>query len=106
MAALRLPREGRQLGLLLAATGMFLVSTDSLFIRIADTDGWTIAFMSSLWSTPVTWGIAARSLGRSLPDRFNSHRGPLLASSLLGSISMTAFVCFAVGYVINLLGRE
>ena len=92
MAALRLPREGRQLGLLLAATGMFLVSTDSLFIRIADADGWTIAFMSSLWSTPVTWGIAARSLGRSLPDRFNSHRGPLLASSLLGSISMTAFV--------------
>ena len=39
MAALRLPREGRQLGLLLAATGMFLVSTDSLFIRIADATG-------------------------------------------------------------------
>ena len=92
MAALRLPREGRQLGLLLAATGMFLVSTDSLFIRIADADGWTIAFMSSLWSTPVMWGIAVRSLGRELPDRFNRYRRPLLSSSILGSISMTAFV--------------
>ena len=92
MAALRLPREGRQLGLLLAATGMFLVSTDSLFIRIADTDGWTIAFMSSLWSTPIMWGIAASSLGRELPDRFNRYWRPLLSSSILGSISMTAFV--------------
>ena len=92
MAALRLPREGRQLGLLLAATGMFLVSTDSLFIRIADADGWTIAFMSSLWSTPIMWGIAASSLGRELPDRFNRYRRPLLSSSILGSISMTAFV--------------
>ncbi|MDP7542793.1 MAG: DMT family transporter [Acidimicrobiales bacterium] len=92
MAALRLPREGRQLGLLLAATGMFLVSTDSLFIRIADADGWTIAFMSSVWSTPIMWCIAVRSLGRDLPERFNRHRGPLLASSLLGSFSMTAFV--------------
>lgn len=92
MAALRLPREGRQLGLLLAATGMFLVSTDSLFIRIADADGWTIAFMSSLWSTPIMWGIAASSLGRELPDRFNRYWRPLLSSSILGSISMTAFV--------------
>ena len=92
MAALRLPREGRHLGLLLAATGMFLVSTDSLFIRIADADGWTIAFMSSLLSTPIMWGISASSLGRELPDRFNRYWRPLLSSSILGSISMTAFV--------------
>jgi drug/metabolite transporter (DMT)-like permease len=88
----RLPREGRQLGLLLAATGMFLVSTDSLFIRIADVDGWTIAFMSSLWSTPIMWGIAARSLGRELPNRIIRHRVPLISSSLLGSISTIAFI--------------
>ncbi|MBC8364298.1 MAG: DMT family transporter [Actinobacteria bacterium] len=92
MPAPRLPREGRQLGLLLAATGMFLVSTDALFIRIADADGWTIAFMSSLWSTPIMWGIAARSLGRELPDRLRMYRGPLISSSLLGAISMTSFI--------------
>ncbi len=88
----RLPREGRPLGLLLAATGMFLVSTDSLFIRIADLDGWTIAFFASLWSTPVMWTIAARSLGRDLPGRFREFRTPLLASGFLGACSTTAFI--------------
>lgn len=88
----RLPREGRPLGLLLAATGMFLVSTDSLFIRIADLDGWTIAFFASLWSTPVMWTITTRSLGRDLPDRFREFRTPLLASGFLGACSTTAFI--------------
>ncbi len=47
-----IPRSGRQLGLLLAFTGMFIVSTDSLLIRVAERDsqidGWTIAFICPL----------------------------------------------------------
>ena len=66
----KIPRSGRRLGLLLAFSGMFLVSTDSLLIRVAErdseVDGWTIAFMVGLFSTPVAWSIAIRSLGLSL----------------------------------------
>ena len=53
----RIPRSGRSFGLLLAFTGMFLVSSDALLVRVAERDsevnGWTIAFMVGLFSTPV-----------------------------------------------------
>ena len=87
-----IPVSGRRLGLLLAATGMFLVSTDSLLIRIADVDGWTIAFMGALWSTPLMWSIAARSLGRDLATQLRRFRGPLLLTGVLGATSSTAFI--------------
>ena len=86
------PRSGRQLGLLLAAIGMFLVSTDSVFIRLADVDGATIAFMSGLWSTPVMWVVATRSLGRNLKTQLRDYRNPLVLTGIMGAISTTAFV--------------
>ena len=45
--------EGRQRGWVLAALGMLLVSTDSYFVRLADIDGWTMAFLVSVVSLPV-----------------------------------------------------
>ena len=42
--------EGRQRGWVLAALGMLLVSTDSYFVRLADIDGWTMAFLVSVVS--------------------------------------------------------
>ena len=87
-----IPTSGRRLGLLLAATGMFLVSTDSVLIRLADVDGATVAFMSGLWSTPVMWAFATRSLGRNLGTRFREYRNPLVLTGIMGAISTTAFV--------------
>ena len=71
---------------------MFLVSTDSVFIRLADVDGATIAFMSGLWSTPVMWVVATRSLGRNLKTQLRDYRNPLVLTGIMGAISTTAFV--------------
>jgi drug/metabolite transporter (DMT)-like permease len=87
-----IPTSGRRLGLLLAATGMFLVSTDAVLIRLADVDGATVAFMSGLWSTPIMWAIATRNLGRDLGTRFHEYRNPLVLTGAIGAISTTAFI--------------
>ncbi len=92
----RIPRSGRPLGLLLAFTGMFLVSSDSLLVRVAErdseVDGWTIAFMVGLFSSPVAWSLAASSLGRTTVATVVRWRGTLLLTGLLGAASTTAFL--------------
>ena len=92
----RIPRSGRSLGLLLAFTGMFLVSSDSLLVRVAErdseVDGWTIAFMVGLFSSPVAWSLAASSLGRTTVATVIRWRGTLLLTGLLGAVSTTAFL--------------
>ncbi|SVA59995.1 uncharacterized protein METZ01_LOCUS112849 [marine metagenome] len=92
----RIPRSGRPLGLLLAFTGMFLVSSDSLLVRVAErdseVDGWTIAFMVGLFSSPVAWSLAASSLGRTTVATVVRWRGTLLLTGLLGAVSTTAFL--------------
>jgi len=92
----RIPRSGRPLGLLLAFTGMFLVSSDSLLVRMAErdseVDGWTIAFMVGLFSSPVAWSLAARSLGRATAATVIRWRGVLLLTGLLGAVSTTSFL--------------
>ena len=91
-----IPRSGRQLGLLLAFTGMFLVSTDSLLIRVAERDseidGWTIAFMVGLFSTPVAWSMATRSLGRRVLVEAIVWRRQLLTTGIVSAIGTTAFL--------------
>ncbi|HCV33100.1 MAG TPA: hypothetical protein DGF10_00415 [Acidimicrobiaceae bacterium] len=95
-SALRMPRDGRPLGLTLAFTGMFLVSTDSLLVRVAEqdsnVDGWTIAFMVGLFSVPVTWSLAVRSLGRDTLRQIVRWRLTLLVTGLLGGIGTTSFL--------------
>jgi len=92
----RIPRSGRSLGLLLAFTGMFLVSSDSLLVRVAErdseVDGWTIAFMVGLFSSPVAWSLAASSLGRTTVATVARWRGTLLLTGLLGAVSPTSFL--------------
>ena len=92
----RIPRSGRRLGLLLAFSGMFLVSTDSLLIRVAErdseVDGWTIAFMVGLFSTPVTWSIAIRSLGRATVPTVVRWKRTLLLTGILGAVGTTSFL--------------
>ena len=50
--------EDRERGWALAAFGMLMVSTDSFFIRTADFDSWTIAFVFGVAST-ITLSIVA-----------------------------------------------
>ena len=91
-----IPRSGRQLGLLLAFTGMFLVSTDSLLIRVAERDseidGWTIAFMVGLFSTPVAWSMATRSLGRRVLVEAILWRRQLRTTGIVSAIGTTSFL--------------
>lgn len=92
----KIPRSGRRLGLLLAFSGMFLVSTDSLLIRVAErdseVDGWTIAFMVGLFSTPVAWSIAIRSLGRATVPTVVRWKRTLLLTGILGAVGTTSFL--------------
>lgn len=92
----RIPRTGRPLGLLLAFTGMFLVSTDSLLVRVAEksseVDGWTIAFMVGVFSTPVCWSMALRSLGRDVGRQVIRWHRPLALTGILGAVGTTSFL--------------
>lgn len=84
--------SGRPLGLLMAGTGMFLVSSDSLFIRIAQpSSGWTIAFMAGVWSIPVVFVAAWRTYGSQLFSEIKKHLKVLCFTGLLASFSTTAF---------------
>lgn len=84
--------SGRPLGLLMAGTGMFLVSSDSLFIRIAQpSSGWTIAFMAGVWSVPVVAIAAWRTYGNQLFHEIRKHLKILCFTGLLASFSTTAF---------------
>ncbi len=70
---------------------MLLVSTDSLFIRLARTDGWTMAFLVSAAALPVflvLWRIeVAREPGRRRPPVT-----PLALVGALGAVSSVAFI--------------
>ncbi len=92
----RIPRSGRPLGLLLAFTGMFLVSSDALLVRVAErdseVDGWTIAFMVGVFSSPVAWSLAARNIGRGLGRELVRWRRPLLVTGILSAVGTTAFL--------------
>ncbi len=80
--------HGRPRGWALAAVGMLLVSTDSFFIRQADDDSWTIAFVFGLAST-VSLGGYALTRGRS--QQVRRDRGPLAALAVAGAGSQLAF---------------
>ena len=85
-------RSGRPFGLFLSASGMFLVSTDSLFTRVARIDGWTIAFFVGLFSFPSISIIVWKTLGKTVAREINAYKWPLLLSSALAAIGTTAFI--------------
>lgn len=84
--------EGRARGWALAALGMLLVSTDSFFIRLADTDGWTIAFLVTVVSLPLQL-ILQRLLDGGRPvEKFRAYPRGLLTVGVLSGISQVCFV--------------
>ena len=84
--------EGRQRGWALAALGMLLVSTDSFFVRLADIDGWTIAFLVSALSLPLQLGLQRAFDGGRPIARFRESPRGLLTVGVLSGISQVCFV--------------
>ena len=84
--------SGRPFGLFLAASGMFIVSTDSLFTRVAEIDGWTIAFFVGLFSMPSISIIVWKILGKNLLTEMANFKWPLFISSALAAVGTTAFI--------------
>jgi len=84
--------SGRPFGLFLSASGMFIVSTDSLFTRVAKIDGWTIAFFVGLFSIPAISIIVWKTLGKTITKEITAYKWPLLLSSALAAIGTTAFI--------------
>ena len=84
------PRHMRRHGILLASTGVLVLSVDSLLIRLAATDGWTILFWRGLFM------LIALSLAAWLKDRRTGLIGfaePLTwLIALLFCLSTAAFV--------------
>ena len=83
--------EDRQRGWALAAFGMLMVSTDSLFIRAADFDAWTIAFVFGVASTIALTTVALVTSPDPLRVMARRSPMPLLLVAVLASTSQLAF---------------
>ena len=84
--------EGRQRGWALAALGMLLVSTDSFFVRLSETDGWTMAFLVASLSLPLQLGLQrVFDGGRPVARFWESPRG-LVTVGVLSGISQVCFI--------------
>jgi drug/metabolite transporter (DMT)-like permease len=83
---------GRRLGWGLAALGMLLVSTDSLFIRLAEASSWDMAFLVALFALPIMVGLAWRLDDRATSDGIRTHARPLVLIGLLLGTSQIAFI--------------
>lgn len=89
--ALEVP-TGRRLGWGLAALGMLLVSTDSLFIRLAEASSWDMAFLVALFALPIMAGLAWRFDDRATSDGIRTHAAPLALIGVLLGTSQIAFI--------------
>lgn len=79
-------------GWMLAATGMLLVSTDSLFIRLAETNAWNMAVMVAAFSLPIYVGLAWKADHRASPAAVRVYLVPLVLAGVLGGASQLAFI--------------
>ncbi len=84
--------DNRRLGWGLAALGMLLVSTDSLWVRLAEADAWDVAFLVGAFSLPVQVGLSLR-FDRAGPIRAaRDWARPLLLVAALAATSQIAFI--------------
>lgn len=82
----------RRIGWALAAIGMLLVSTDSLFVRLAKADGWDIAFLVAAFSLPVHIVLNRRFETITPAQALRQTPVPLFAVAALAATSQIAFV--------------
>ena len=81
----------RRLGWGLAALGMLLVSTDSLWVRTSGADALDIAFVVGVLSLVLYGAMAIRRSAESLAS-LRADKKPLLAIGVLGAVSQLSFI--------------
>jgi len=88
------PQALRIRGWLLAATGMLFVSTDSLFVRLGEGSGATMAFLMACGSTLTlgTTALARRDGWATVRQSCTSSVGAVLLIALLGAATQFAFI--------------
>ena len=84
--------DPRKLGWTLAAVGMLLVSTDSLFVRLSEAEAFDIAFLVSIFSLPLLLILQRVSDEHGFVETFRRHPRPLVAVSVLAAASQVAFI--------------
>ncbi|WP_420446596.1 DMT family transporter [Candidatus Poriferisodalis sp.] len=84
-------RDGRRLGWFLAASGMLLVSTDSLWVRISEADALDIAFVVGVLSLVLYGAMAVRQPSAAWAS-MRTHTVPLLTIGVLGALSQLTFI--------------
>ncbi len=81
----------RPRGWALAALGMLLVSTDSLWVRVSGASAWDVAFIVGVLSTVLYAGIGASTAASSWAS-IRSDTKPLLVAGVLGMVSQLTFI--------------
>ncbi|MEM9202695.1 MAG: DMT family transporter [Actinomycetota bacterium] len=92
MQTLPVDHVERRRGWGLAALGMLLVSTDSFFVRLADVDGWTMAFLVSVLSLPLQLALQRFVEGGDPVARLRASPRGLATVGVLSGISQVCFV--------------
>lgn len=90
------PRTDRATGVLLALGGVLLISLDSLWIRLSEAGSWDVAFWVGLFTFVGISIVVPLRTGESIIAIVRRDRAPLLASSLLNTVSVTMFI-IAIG---------
>lgn len=86
------PRIDRRRGAPIAATGMLIVSTESLLTRLADAEPFDIAAPVGLLTATVIAVVIAGSGGPGLVDRLRAGGAPLAAAGLLQGATVLCFI--------------
>lgn len=86
----------RQKGVLLALSGVLLISLDSLWIRLSEASSWDVAFWVGVFTFVTISLVLPARTGHSLFTAVRRDGTPLLISSLLNTCSVTMFIV-AVG---------
>lgn len=82
----------RQKGVLLALSGVLLISLDSLWIRLSDASSWDVAFWVGVFTFVTIATLLPLATGRSIIGAVREDGTPLLVSSLLNMCSVTMFI--------------
>ncbi len=82
----------RSIGLILAFSGMLVISTDSAITRAADAEGWDVAFWYGVFTTPAMLVYLAVAERGSEVNVFRRSGWMVLVSGMLQMVSTTAFI--------------
>jgi len=89
----RLTRNSRMWkGGVLGFGGITAISTDSLFTRLAEVDGFAVTFWVGLLTAAVMLTVASRGFRRSPLPLQRNDLSPLVLAAVLQAVSMTCFV--------------